>query len=206
MNLTKSMMMLAAGAMLLPLAAQAEQKPTLVVLHKNILNQNDEATWQDLANSLSQDGYRVVSVALRPEETAAQGRDQVVKLLSDSPEYGKVVLVGTAAASDALSMTAEADAARVKALVYVSAEPSVATLGPRTVSEPNDLVGKVPSFQIKITNGKRTDLNEKGATMLRVRENGKSTVARVDDMTSAIEICATGRAAYHEHGYNGYWS
>ncbi len=207
MNLTKSMMMLAAGAMLMPLASQAETKPTLVVMHRNIQNQADEANWRDLALALAGDGFRVVTVALKPEETATEGRDEVVKLLNNAPEYGKVVLIGTAAASDVVSMTAEAEPQRVQSLVYVSAEPAVATLGPRTVSEPADLAGKIPSYQIKITNGKRSDLGEKGATMFRVREKGTSTVARVDDMTGALELVAIGHYVYRVDGiHNRYWS
>jgi hypothetical protein len=192
MKLTNLTLMLTAGAMLAPIAAHAATKPTLVVMHRNIQNQTDEANWRNLALGLASEGFRVVSVALEPQETATAGRDQVVKLLDQSPEYGKVVLVGTAAASDVLSLTAEAEQARVQAVAYVSAEPAVATLGPRTVEEPSDLVGKVPSYQIKITNGKHTlGLNEPGASMFRVREQGTSTLARQEDMVEAIKMVAT---------------
>jgi hypothetical protein len=196
-NLTFAMSgMMTAAAMLAPIAAHAATKPTIVVMHRNIQNQTDESNWRNLALGLASEGFRVVSVALKPEETAAAGRDQVVKLLDQSPEYGKVVLVGTAAASDALSLTAEAEQARVQAVAYVSAEPAVATLGPRTVEEPSDLVGKVPSFQIKITNGKQTSgLTETGASMFRVREEGKSTLARQQDMVDAIKLVASVKRA-----------
>jgi hypothetical protein len=202
MNLTKTLMAITAGAALLPLAAQAETKPTIVVMHENIHNQKDEANWRDLASWISRDGYTVVSVALSPSESASASRDHVVKLLDQSPEYGKLVLVGTAAASDTLSLTAQSEAGRVQSLVYVSAEPAVPTLGPRTVSEPNELVGKIASFQIKITNGKKTSLNEKGANMLRVRENGSSTTARVEDLAQAIEIVAVGRLVPNQGGFD----
>jgi hypothetical protein len=210
MNLTKTMMgtmmAFAAGGMLLPMAAQAEVKPTIVVMHRNVQNQKDESNWNNLALDLAQDGYRVVSVAMKQDETAAEGRDQAVKLLNDSPEYGKIVLVGTAAASDAVSMTAEAEAPRVKSIVYVSADPAVPTLGPRTVSEPADLVGKIPSYQIRITDGKKTNLTEKGATMLRVREEGHSTLANLTDLKEAVEIFATGKAVYRYTDFSGYLS
>jgi len=191
MNLTKSMMMFAAGTMLLPLAAQAETKPTIVVLHRNIQNQTDEKNWQNLALDLAGNGYRVVSVALEPTQSASSGRDEVVKLLNESPEYGKLVLVGTAAASDVVSLTAEAETGRVNSVVYVSAEPAVATLGPRTVDEPADLVGKVPSYQIKITDSKRPELpTELGASVIRVREEGHSTLAKRQDLSAAIVMVA----------------
>ena len=192
MNLTKSMMLFAAGAMLLPFAAQAETKPTIVVVHRNILNEVDERNWQNLALDLATDGYRVVSLALNQGETVTEGRDQLVKLLNTSPEYGKLVLVGTAAASDVISLTAEAETGRVKSVVYVSAEPAVATLGPRNVAEPDDLVGKIPSYQIKITDGKRTQgLTEAGASVIRVREEGHSTLAKRQDLAAAIMLVAT---------------
>lgn len=196
MNMSRSMMILAAGATLLPLAAHADQKPTIVVMHQNVQKQKDEANWRNLANGLADAGYRVVSVALQPNETAAQGRDHAVQLLDESPEFGKIVLVGTAAASETLSLTAEAEATRVQALVYVSAEAAVPTLGPRTVSEPSDLVGKIPSYQIKITNGKRPQgLNEPGAAMIRVREDGDSTLAKQVDMVEALQMLAAKRKA-----------
>jgi len=155
MNLTKSMMMFAAGTMLLPLAAQAETKPTIVVLHRNIQNQTDEKNWQNLALDLAGNGYRVVSVALEPTQSASSGRDEVVKLLNESPE------------------------------------PAVATLGPRTVDEPADLVGKVPSYQIKITDSKRPELpTELGASVIRVREEGHSTLAKRQDLSAAIVMVA----------------
>ncbi len=196
MTLTRSMMILTAAATLLPFAAQAEQKPTIVVMHRNIQNQKDESNWRNLANGLANDGYRVVSVALKPAETAAEGRDHVMVLLNESPEYGKVVLVGTAAASDAVSLTAEAAQARVQAVVYVSAEAAVPTLGPRTVNVPSNLVGKVTSYQIKISNGKRPQgFLEPGASMIRVREEGHSTLAKVSDLVDALEMVATDKRA-----------
>jgi membrane-associated protease RseP (regulator of RpoE activity) len=193
MNLTKSMMTLAVAAMALPAAAaHAETKPTFVVVHRNVGIQTDETNWNNLALGLSSAGYRVVSVALKPNETATESRDKVAKLLDESPEFGKLVLVGTAAASDVLSQTAEVEASRVNALVYVSAEPAVATLGPRNVAEPSDLVGRIPSYQIKITDKKRNlAFREPGANLIRVREEGHSTLARQEDMVEALDRIAS---------------
>jgi pimeloyl-ACP methyl ester carboxylesterase len=198
--MTKRVIMLAAAAaMVLPVAAaHAEKKPTILLVHRNVQKQTDEKNWAQLSLDLSNDGYRVVSFAMPLGDASSLTRRDLVRLIKhedSSDNSDKVVVVSTAAASDVAESLVQTAPELVKALVYISAEPTVATLGPRTVSEPSDLVGKVPSYQVKITANKQTsNLYERGATTFLVREQGSSTLARLSDLQNAIETIATSKA------------
>jgi hypothetical protein len=189
------MMTAAAAAMVLPVAAaHAEKKPTILLVHRNILKQADEQNWEKLAVNLSSDGYRVVSFAMAMDDSAPLTRAGLLRVMKQESPNDKLLVVSTAAASDVAAQVVEAAPDMVKALVYISAEPTVATLGPRTVAEPNDLVGKVPSYQIKISaNPQTSNLYERGATSFRVREQGTSTLAKLSDLQNAIETIATSK-------------
>ena len=189
MTLTKRIL-LTAGAMLLPVvAAQAEKKPTLVLMHRNIENVTDESNWLKLSAGLAHDGYKVISVALTPSEDAVAGRDHLTKLLDQYHTDEKFVLVGTAAVNETASMVAQAEKARIKAVVYISAEDSVKTLGPHQVNVPATL--GIVSYQVRITNAKHVHgLAEQGANTFQVREEGSSTLAKMDDLIVAINTVA----------------
>ena len=162
--------------------------PTVVVMHRNIQNTPDEQHWQELAQGLSYQGYRVISVAMDRNETAQTAAGHTIQLLDRVGCNDKLVLVGTASASDAISAVAQAEPAKVKALVYVSASDAVPAFGPRSVTEPAALTGLVPSFQVKVTNGKKTSTAfEGGSTVFQVREQGHSTLGRTADMVAAID-------------------
>jgi hypothetical protein len=169
-------------------AAKAEATRTIVVMHRNIQNTQDEQMWSELARGLSSDGFRVVSVAMQRNESATDASQHLLKLLDLMGERNKVLLVGTASASDAISDVAESAPARVEALVYVSAADAVPAFGPRTVSVPANLLGLVPAYQAKVTNEKRSSsTTEGGAMVFKVREQGQSTLGRTGDMVAMIE-------------------
>lgn len=194
-NLTGGLAMIAAVAIpsLLTGTAQATTlptaaTPTVVVMHRNIQNEQDEQNWQQLALGLSYQGYRVISVAMQRDETAETAASNTIHLLNETGCNDKLVLVGTASASDAISAVAQAEPTHVKALVYVSDAEAVPTFGPRTVAEPATLTGVVPSFQVKVTNGKHTSATTEGGTIVfRVREQGHSTLGRTGDMVATID-------------------
>jgi pimeloyl-ACP methyl ester carboxylesterase len=194
-NTPRWMMKAALAALVMPAAAAyAAPKPTIVLVHRNIQKTVDEQNWKQLAINLADDGYRVLSYAMASTDSSAATRDGLVRLLSHEGMNEKLVVVSTAAASDMATMVAESEPERVKAVVYISAEPSVATLGPRSVEAPADLAGKVPVYQVKITSGTKTsDLFERGATTYRVREEGTSTLPRVHDLEQVIETVAVAK-------------
>ena len=169
-------------------AAHAETMPTVVVMHRNIHNVQDEATWVDLAQELSGKGFRVISVAMNRDETAQEASTDVIRILNRTGYDDKVLLVGTASASEALSEVAEGEGTRVKGLVYVSAADTVPSFGPRFVTVPASLQGVVPSYQVKVTNEKHASSKaEGGAVMFKVREQGHTTLGRTSDMVAAID-------------------
>lgn len=192
MKTTRMMMNLALAAAVVPaltaIAAQAETTPTIVVMHRNIHNVQDEQKWAELAQGLSYNGFRVVSVAMERDEPAATASAHLIKLLDESGYNQNVLLVGTAAASEAISAVALAEPTRVKALVYVSAAETVPTFGPRSVAVPANLAGLVPAYQVKVTNEKRVSASiEGGVTVFKVREQGRSTLGRTGDMVAMID-------------------
>jgi hypothetical protein len=191
--ISRLMMTAAAAVMVVPaVAAHAEKKPTILLVHRNIQKQADEQNWEKLAINLSADGYRVVSFAMALDDTTPLTRDGLLRVAKQESPNDKLLVVSTAAASDMAAQVVEAAPDMVKAIVYITAEPTVATLGPRTVSEPNDLVGKVPSYQIRISANQQTsNLYERGATSFRVREQGTSTLAKLSDLQDVIETIAT---------------
>lgn len=188
---TLSTLMTAAAALAIPalstVAAHASTTPTVVVMHRNVHNAQDEATWMGLAQGLSREGFRVISVAMNRDETAAEASSHVIQLLDESGYNDKVLLVGTASASEAISAVAQAEPARVQGLVYVSAADTVPTFGPRFVTVPASLQGVVPSFQVKVTNEKHASSKaEGGAVVFKVREQGHTTLGRTEDMVATI--------------------
>lgn len=188
---TRMMTKLLLAAVAIPavstVAAHASTTPTIVVMHRNIQNAQDEANWMDLARGLSHEGFRVVSVAMERDEPAAEASAHVIKMLDESASTDKVLLVGTAAASDALFAVAEAEPTHVSGLVYVDNAGAVPTFGPRTVVVPANLLGVVPSYEVKVTNEKRSSSQaEGGVTVFKVREQGHSTLGRTEDMVAAI--------------------
>ncbi len=172
---------------LMTVTAQAATLPTIVVMHRNIQNVQDEKNWQELAIGLSDEGYRVVSVAMERNEAAATAAQNTIDLLNRAGYNDKLVVVGTASASDAISALAQAEPTKVKALVYVSASDAVPTFGPRSVTVPSTLTGIVPTFQVKVVAGKNTASTEGGQTTFKVREQGNSTLGRTTDMVAMID-------------------
>ena len=192
MKTTRMTLLALSAALALPIlttvTAHASTTPTVVVMHRNIQNTQDEQHWQELASGLSYQGYRVISVAMDRDETASAAADHTIQLLDHAGCNDKLVLVGTAAASDAISAVAQAEPTRVKALVYVSASDAVPSFGPRSVTEPSTLTGVVPSFQVKVTNGKTvSEKTEGGTTAFKVREQGNSTLGRTTDLVATID-------------------
>jgi hypothetical protein len=180
---------LVAGALLVPAAAAHAEKPTVILMHRDIKNVQDEQRWNDVARDLEFDGFHVVSMALQQNSTPTDGAYSTVNYVNAELKGKDLLLVGTASVSDAMSLVAEQAPNHVKALMYLVAATPVRTLGPRTVSEPAALVGRVPSIQVTITNIKHmTEQNESGVPAFRVREEGKSTLANVDDLEAAIEL------------------
>lgn len=188
MTLTRRMTKFALGAMLLPVvAAYAEKKPTLVLMHRNIQNVQDESNWIKMSNGLAHEGYRVISVALLPDENVAQSTTHMTNLLDQYKNGETFVLVGTAAVNETASLVAKAERSRVKAVVYISAEDSVKTLGPHQVTVPAELASALPNYQVRITNAKSVKgLVEKGSNTFQVREEGTSTLANTEDLISAL--------------------
>ena len=184
-----SNLMMAALAVpaLTAVAAHAGTTPTVVVMHRNIHNTQDEATWMELAQGLSREGFRVVSVAMNRDETAKEASTHVIQLLDRAGYNDKLLLVGTASASEAISAVAEAEPTRVEGLVYVSAADTVPTFGPRFVTVPASLQGVVPSYQVKVTNDKHASNHaEGGAVVFKVREQGHTTLGRTEDMVATL--------------------
>ncbi len=105
-------LMLAAG--LLPATAQAQEKPTVVLVHGAFA---DSSSWNGVIAALQHDGYPVVAAPdnLRGVRADAEIVADVVKGIS-----GPVVLVGHSYGGSVISEAAEGTP-NVKALVYVSA-------------------------------------------------------------------------------------
>ena len=190
MMMTRWMTKLAAVAFVAaPVAiAHAATQPTIVVLHRDIKNVQDEENWRQLARGLSADGFRVVSLAMSPSDTPEASRTELLKLIDEAGPNERVVLVGTSSASDTITSVAQTEPQRVKALVYVSASDAVPAFGPRHVNVPVSLTGLIPTYQVKVSKGKvQTARTEGSATIFRVREEGKSTLGRTDEMIATIE-------------------
>ena len=179
-----------AAAVAVPaVAAHAEKMPTVVVMHRNIQNVEDEANWQTLAGGLSFEGFRVISIAFDQAQTAKQTHDELTRMLAQEAVDQKVLLVGTSAVSETIASVAAEKPTQVEGLVFVSASDAVPAFGPRTVNVPAGLASLVPTYQVKITRDKSSSAKIEGtATILRVREEGKSTLARNEDLIDAIKI------------------
>ena len=99
MKTTRMMTKLLLAAVAVPaattVAAHAFGKPTVVVMHRNIHNQQDEQNWVDLAQGLADYGYRVISVAMDRYEPASVASNHVLRMLHNESPEGKILLVGT---------------------------------------------------------------------------------------------------------------
>ena len=193
MNLKLRLIPVAAlAATLLPaIAAHAELKPTLVVMHRNIGRAQDEANWSNLANQLASHGFRVVSLALHENESAEQGAAQLRADFAGPDQQADFIVVGTAAVAETANVFAQSRPRQLRAIVYLSADGAVPAYGPRTVDIPTTLSAKVPTYQVKVSDTRKSLQSRDGAsTVYHVREEGKSTLPRIADLEATLENIA----------------
>ena len=139
-------LMLAAG--LLATAAQAQEKPTVVLVHGAFA---DSSSWNGVIAALQHDGYTVVAApdTLRGVRADADVVAGVVKGIS-----GPVVLVGHSYGGSVISEAAEGTP-NVKALVYVAAfapDKGETALG-LTGKFPGSTLGPTLAPPVRLTGG-----------------------------------------------------
>ncbi|MBO9544582.1 alpha/beta hydrolase [Caulobacter sp.] len=143
--MTKTALAFALAFSLTGLAAQAQTKPTIVLVHGAFA---DSSSWDGVVADLTRDGYHVVAAA-NPLRGLASDAAAVRTVIDATP--GPIILVGHSYGGAVIS-TAAQGAAKVKAMVYVAA------FAPEVGESIFDLTGKFPGSTLPPALDKPVDL------------------------------------------------